>query len=166
MLQFRLNHNMMFNIFLYTCIYLPFWLQINQHELLQQEMIQNLIAFSQQDPNVLQKLLALLKDQQSPSGADNSGALEDLQQKLIEAQERQRREASEHFRSQEEFHQEMKRSLQETAQMQMKVYNYIIGCKDVCSTMHFLWVKPTGQYRVYLPIYCGTLIYVITSGLQ
>ena len=84
-------------------------------------MIQNLIAFSQKDPDVIQKLLSLLKDSQSPSGADESGALAELQQKLIEAQEKQRREASEHFRTQAEFHQEMKRRLEETAEMQMKV---------------------------------------------
>ena len=84
-------------------------------------MIQNLIAFSQKDPDVIQKLLALLKDKQSPSGSDNNGVLEDLKQKLVEAQERQRKEASEHFKSQTEFHQLMKRHLQETAEMQMKV---------------------------------------------
>ena len=95
-------------------------LQINQHERLQQEMIQNLISFSQRDPEVIQKLLTLLKDKQSP-GSDNSAALEDLQQKLIEAQERQRMEASEHYRNQTQFHQEMQRRLEETAEMQMKV---------------------------------------------
>ena len=84
-------------------------------------MIQNLISFSQKDPEVIQKLLALLKDKQSPAGSDSSGALEDLQQKLVEAQERQRREASEHFKSQAEFQQEMQRRLEETAEMQMKV---------------------------------------------
>ena len=84
-------------------------------------MIQNLISFSQKDPEVIQKLLALLKDKQSPAGSDSNGALEDLQQKLVEAQERQRREASEHFKSQAEFQQEMQRRLEETAEMQMKV---------------------------------------------
>ena len=84
-------------------------------------MIQNLIAFSQKDPDVIQKLLALLADKQSPSDPDNNEVLEDLKQKLIEAQERQRREASEHFKTQTEFHQEMKRQLEEAANMQMKV---------------------------------------------
>ena len=84
-------------------------------------MIQNLVAFSQKDPDVIQKLLALLKDKQSPSGSDNNEVLEDLKQKLVEAQERQRREASEHFKTQTEFHQLMKRHLEETAEMQMKV---------------------------------------------
>lgn len=90
-------------------------------------MIQNLISFTQKDPEVTQKLLALLKDKQSPSGSDSNEALEDLQQKLIEAQERQRREASEHFRSQAEFQQEMQRRLEETAEMQMKVDLYNIS---------------------------------------
>ena len=84
-------------------------------------MIQKLTSFSQLDPELVQKLLALLKDQQSPTG---SGALQDLQQKLIEAQERQRKEASEHFKSQAEFQQEMQRRLEETAKMQMKVWRH------------------------------------------
>ena len=89
-------------------------------------MIQKLISFSQLDPEVIQKLLALLKDQQSPTGSDSSGALQDLQQKLIEAQESQQKEAREHFKSQAEFQQEMQRSLEETAKMQMKVCRHIL----------------------------------------
>ena len=95
--------------------------QINKHELLQEEMIQKLISFSQLDPELIQKLLVLLQDKQSPVGSDSSGALQELQQKLIEAQEKQRKEASEHFKSQAEFQQEMQRRLEETAEMQMKV---------------------------------------------
>ena len=96
-------------------------LQINEHERVQQEMIQNLISFSQKDPDVIQKILALLKDKQPSQGSDNSAAWEDLKQKLIEAQERQRMEASEHYRNQTQFHQEMQRRLEETAEMQLKV---------------------------------------------
>ena len=58
-------------------------MQINKHELFQQEMIQKLISFSQLDPEVIQKLLALLEDKQSPADSDSSGALQELQQKLI-----------------------------------------------------------------------------------
>ena len=89
-------------------------------------MIQKLISFSQLDPEVVQKLLALLKDKQSPVGSDSNGALQELQQKLIEAQERQRKEASEHFKSQAEFQQEMQRRLEETAEMQMKVNSFCL----------------------------------------
>ena len=85
-------------------------------------MIQKLTSFSELDPGVVQKLLDLLKDKQrSPAGSDNSGVLHDLERKLIEAQETQRREAREHFKSQAEFQQEMQRRLEETADMQMKV---------------------------------------------
>lgn len=115
-------------------------MQINKHELFQQEMIQKLISFSQLDPEVIQKLLALLKDKQSPADSDSSGALQELQQKLIEAQERQRREASEHFKSQAEFQQEMKRRLEETAEMQMKVCPQLFDlvCMHIFNNLIFL----------------------------
>lgn len=49
-------------------------------------------------------------------------AFEVLEQKLLQAQELQSKQASEHFRTQEQFQQAIQKKLEEQAEQQLKVY--------------------------------------------
>ena len=115
-------------------------MQIIEQQKIQQTLIQNLISSNPNDPGLTSKLLGMLdtggNTKVVPSitiakilknacdvfqSASNSIPLENLEHKLLNAQERQMQETKEHFRTQSEFQQSIQRKLEEQAQQQMQV---------------------------------------------
>lgn len=56
-IQTEESHNVQYN----NCDLCHSWLQIQQQEILQQQMIQNLIAYSENNPDLTAKLLSMVK---------------------------------------------------------------------------------------------------------
>lgn len=94
--------------------------EIIEQQKIQQTLIQNLISSNPNDPGLTSKLLGMLDTGGNTKSASNSIPLENLEHKLLNAQERQMQETKEHFRTQSEFQQSIQRKLEEQAQQQMQ----------------------------------------------
>jgi hypothetical protein len=97
--------------------------EITEQTQLQQQLIQNLVTYSQHDPQLVSRLISLITEK-NPEGMESSSSshqLEQLQQKILGAHEKTYQETQEHFRNQEALQRAIQQTLEEQTQQQMKV---------------------------------------------
>ncbi|CAI8057288.1 hypothetical protein GBAR_LOCUS31228, partial [Geodia barretti] len=94
--------------------------EITEQTQLQQQLMQNLVTYSQIDPQLVNKLISLLTSDREGLESSSTDQLEQLQQKILGAHEKTYQETQEHFRNQEALQRALQHTLEEQAQQQQK----------------------------------------------